>query len=350
MSECRGDIGDFLGVHGAFVWNRRQTRSMFKRVLAPMNGSQNTERILPYLAQVTNWCDSELTLLHVLRPTRDRSVGDLQIEYPNVLTDRAQSLAREYFAELSKQFESVGVITRSTTASGDLVDTVVARASVGSFDLMALAVAEAIPAVRHLMESPSEKIRVRSPIPMLILNGQQARKSDRTDVPLSRLLIALNGTKVSELALPYARQLARAGNASITLIRIVPEVSGFHQAALLGSTAPRFVESAIKKAEQYLKNKAGGLAQEGFDVSTRVLVGPVARTLIDVQNSEPEHLLVIGSRVRSGWQRAILGSTSDEIVRISGRPLLLIPAGKNPAPSDSEESEPTASSRRSTVS
>ena len=68
---------------------------MFKRVLAPMNGSQNTERILPYLAQVTNWCDSELTLLHVLRPTRDRSVGDLQIEYPNVLTDRAQRLARE---------------------------------------------------------------------------------------------------------------------------------------------------------------------------------------------------------------------------------------------------------------
>ena len=100
MSECRGDIGDFLGVYGAYVWSRWQTRSMFKRVLAPMNGSQNTERILPYLAQVTNWCDSELTLLHVLRPTRDRSVGDLQIEYPNVLTDRAQSLAREYFAEL----------------------------------------------------------------------------------------------------------------------------------------------------------------------------------------------------------------------------------------------------------
>ena len=214
---------------------------MFKRVLVPMNGSQSTERILPHLVQVTNWCDSELTLLHVLHPTRDRSVGDLQIEYPNVLTDRAQGLAREYFSELIEQFESAGVTARPTTATGELVDTVVARASAGGFDLLALAIGESIPAIRHLTESPSEKIRVRSPIPMLILNGRNARKTDRADVPLSRLLVALNGTRISEFALPYVRRVARAGNLPITLLRVVPEISGFNHAAMLSSTAPHAI-------------------------------------------------------------------------------------------------------------
>lgn len=308
---------------------------MFKRVLVPMNGSESTERILPHLVQLTNWCDSELTMLHVLHPTRSRSTGHLQIEYPNMLTDRAQGLAREYFAELIEQFESVGVTAHSTTASGELVDTVVARASAGRFDLMALAAGERHPALRHVTESPSEKIRVRSPIPMLILNGHRARKMHEADVPLTRLLVALNGTRVSEFALPYVRRVARVGNLPITLIRVVPEIAGFNHASELSGVAPKFVRGAVESAEEYLEHHAALLAEEGFDVTTCVEVGPAARTLTDVQESAPEHLLVMASVVRRGWLRAMLGCTADEVIRMSGRPLLLIPAGRRPGPSDS---------------
>ncbi len=309
---------------------------MFKRVLVPMNGSQSTERILPHLVQVTNWCDSELTLLHVLRPTRSRSTGDLQIEYPNMLTDRAQGLAREYFAELAEQFEGVGVRARSTTATGELVETVVARASAGGFDLIALAVGEHHPALRHVTDSPAEKIRVRSPIPMLILNGHLAGKKGVAPAPLTRLLVAMNGTRVSEFAIPYVRRVSRAGNLPITLLRVIPEIPGFHSATELSGVAPRFVEGAVRDAEAYLERQATLLAEEGFDVTTRVEVGPAARTLTDVQDADPEQLLVMASVVRRGWRRAMLGCTADEVIRMSGRPLLLIPAGRRPGPSDTD--------------
>ena len=308
---------------------------MFKRVLVPMNGSESTERILPHLVQLTNWCDSELTLLHVLRPTRSRSTGHLQIEYPNMLTDRAQGLAREYFAEVVEQFDNVGVMAHPTTAAGELVDTVVSRASAGGFDLMALAAGERHPALRYMTESSSEKIRVRSPIPMLILNGHRARKIKGGDIPLTRLLVALNGTRVSEFALPYVRRIARVGKLPITLIRVVPEIAGFNHAAELSSVAPRFVRGAVEWAEEYLEDHAALLAKEGFDVSTRVEVGAAARTLTAVQESAPQHLLVMASVVRRGWLRGMLGCTADEVIRMSGRPLLLIPAGKRPGPSDS---------------
>ncbi len=308
---------------------------MFKRVLVPMNGSESTERILPHLVQVTNWCDSELTLLHVLRPTRSRSTGDLQIEYPNMLTDRAQGLAREYFSELVEQFDGIGVTARSTTATGELVGTVVARASTGGFDLLALAVGERHPAVRHVTESPSEKIRVRSTIPMLILNGHMARRKKDPEKTLTRLLVALNGTRVSEFALPYVRRVARAGDLPITLLRVVPEISDFHRSVELSSIAPPFIEGALQNAEDYLERHATLLTEEGFDVDTRVEVGPAARTLTDVQEREPEHLLVMASVVRRGWRRTILGCTADEVIRTSGRPLLLIPAGRRLATSDS---------------
>ena len=312
---------------------------MFNRVLVPMNGSESTERILPHLVQMTNWCDSELTLLHVLRPTRSRSTGHLQVEYPNMLTDRAQGLAREYFAEVVEQFRNVGIMAHSTTAAGELVDTVVSRASAGGFDLMALAVGERHPALRHMMESSSEKIRVRAPIPMLILNGHRAKKIKGGDIPLTRLLVALNGTRVSEFALPYVRRVARVGNLPITLIRVVPEIAGFSHAAELSSVAPRFVRGAVELAEEYLEDHAALLSGEGFDVSTRVEVGAAAHTLTAVQESAPEHLLVMASVVRRGWLRSMLGCTADEVIRISGRPLLLIPAGRRPDPFDSGADE-----------
>ena len=307
---------------------------MFKRVLVPMNGSQNTERILPHLVRVTSWGESELTLLHVIRPTRSRRTENLQIEYPNMLTDRAQALAREYFDELVGQLEGAGVTAHSTSATGELVDTVVARASVGGFDLLALAAGERHPTLRHVTDSPSEKIRVRSPIPMLILNGHQSARRGTEEIPTTRLLVALNGTRISEFALPYVRRIARAGNLPITLLRVVPEISGFHLAATMSSVAPRFVEGAIQTAEEYLEQQATLLVEGGFDVTTRIEVGPAARTLTDVQNAEPDHLLVMASVVRSGWQRAMLGCTADEVIRMSGRPLLLIPAGLRSGASD----------------
>jgi nucleotide-binding universal stress UspA family protein len=171
---------------------------------------------------------------------------------------------------------------------------------------------------------------------MLILNGHQAAKRETEEIPTTRLLVALNGTRISEFALPYVRRTARAGNLPITLLRVVPEISGFHRAATMSSMAPRFVAGAIETAEQYLEEQATLLAEEGFDVTTRVEVGPAARTFTDVQNAEPDHLLVMASVVRSGWQRAMLGCRADEVIRMSGRPLLLIPAGRRPGPSEPE--------------
>lgn len=304
-----------------------------------MSGSESTERILHHLVQVTNWCDSELTLLHVLRPAASPSTGDRQIEYPNMMTDRAQGLAREYFAEIIQQLNGAGVTTRAAIATGEVVDTVVARASAGGFDLMALAVSERHPAIRWATENPGNRIRVRTPIPMLILNGRMEGKIGRSDTPMTRLLVTLNGTRVSEFALPYVRRVARAGGLPITLLRVVPEISGYHAASELSSVAPRFVESARRAAEQYLERHATSLAEQGFEVTTRVEIGPVARMIVDAQDAAPEHLLVMASIVRHGWQRTALGCTADEVIRLSGRPLLLIPAGRRPGPSDSTEAD-----------
>lgn len=312
---------------------------MFKRVLVPMSGSENTERILHHLVQVTNWCDSELTLLHVLRPVASRSTGDRQIEYPDMLTDRAQGLAREYFAVIIQQLNVAGVTTRAAIATGEVVDTVVARASAGGFDLMALAVSERHPAIRWATTNPGERIRVRTPIPMLILNGQMEEKIGRARTPLARLLVAMNGTRVSEFALPYVRRVARAGNLPITLLRVIPEIAGYYQSTELSSAAPRFVQGARRSAEEYLERHAALLVEQGFDVTTRVGIGPAARTIVDVQDAAPEHLLVMASTVRQGWRRTVVGCTADEVIRLSGRPLLLIPAGRRPGPSDSMEAE-----------
>ncbi len=303
---------------------------MFERVLVPMSGSPRAERILHPVADIARWCESELTLFHVMHSGRSRPAPAGDVEYPDMLVDRAESLVREYFGELVTQLGNAGIRARGTMATGEVIDSVISRAFTGGFDLMAFVADGRAPVARRFAESAGERIRVRSPIPMLILNARLAERQGPDVSGLERLLVPLDGGRVSELGLAYARRLARAGGLGITLLRVVPDVPDFHIAADAGRRAPQLSAEAARAAEEYLERHATALAEAGFDVATVVVEGRVGHELAAAQAARPDHLLLISSTLRQGWQRAVAGCTVDEIVRCSPLPLLVIPAGKRP--------------------
>lgn len=141
-----------------------------------------------------------------------------------------------------------------------------------------------------------------------------------------RIVVTLDGSEFAEDALEHAVQLANLTKAPIHLVR----VSGAHsveRAVAAGAATDyiamgQFIEDEVKEAERYIASKAESLTQQGIQASGVVINGPVERAILD--QLQTGDLLVIASHGRHGIARWFLGSVSEEVVRRSPVPVLLI--------------------------
>ncbi len=155
-----------------------------------------------------------------------------------------------------------------------------------------------------------------------------------------RIMVPLDGSRESTRALKLAGGLARAYGAEVLLLRVVPphpvSISSVTPESVGGPVATELaLESARLKerkdaaaAGRYLQAKLRQLRAKGIKADRRVLVGLPGQSIIRAARNEGVDLIVMTSRGRGGFKRAILGSTSDEVVRKAGVPVLVVPQKK----------------------
>lgn len=66
------------------------------------------------------------------------------------------------------------------------------------------------------------------------------------------------------------------------------------------------------------------LKEQGFEVSTFTVMGEAATSIVDLAETEKPDLVVVASHGRSGLQRFLLGSVSEQVVRYSPCSTLVI--------------------------
>lgn len=79
-----------------------------------------------------------------------------------------------------------------------------------------------------------------------------------------------------------------------------------------------------EEGEQTLAEARERLERAGLPFEARVLVGPVAETLVAHASKFGCELLCIGSKGRSELGKALMGSTATKVLQISDVPVLLV--------------------------
>jgi nucleotide-binding universal stress UspA family protein len=125
----------------------------------------------------------------------------------------------------------------------------------------------------------------------------------------SKILVPLDGSRVSEQILPYARLFADAYGIPVELLRVMdpdarppfwpPESSG------------RYLN---KIAGEYFSGRA----------STSAETGAPATVIVDYAKNDPSCLIAMATHGLSGARRWLLGSVTSKVVQIAANPLLLI--------------------------
>ena len=140
-----------------------------------------------------------------------------------------------------------------------------------------------------------------------------------------KILLAVDGSKPSldavDLLVQHAGELSsRPVIEMITVHLPVPKVGGL-TARISKEQLARYYEEEGQANLAAAKKK---LDAAGFTYTTRVLVGPIAETIVKQANSAKCDLIWMGSRGMSALGKALVGSVANKVLQLASQPLLIV--------------------------
>lgn len=142
-----------------------------------------------------------------------------------------------------------------------------------------------------------------------------------------KILVPLDGSSTSNLALEHAVALARLSGGSVVLFHVIEELAhsnGFERPKIyIEQVRPHFIATS----QAILDKASERLRQEGVNVETLMLEsgGKRASELIAEQaKASGCDIVILGTHGRRGVERFLMGSDAEQVARIASVPVMLV--------------------------
>lgn len=148
----------------------------------------------------------------------------------------------------------------------------------------------------------------------------------QTRVELDRILCPIDFSETSRHALDHAATLARWYGARMMLLYV-------HPALAIAPLAPGLPlmpgviltgedrEAVEARLESFAREEIG----DQLPLTRHVLEGDAAREIRTFARESGTQLIVLGTHGRSGFERLVMGSVAEKVVRTAGCPVLTVP-------------------------
>ncbi len=140
-----------------------------------------------------------------------------------------------------------------------------------------------------------------------------------------RILVAVDGSEPSLQALAQAVDLALQLGSEITVVSVVSDMK-LPFSAEFGLWARESHEGLMRKVRENLNSAILRIREDHpeLKVEARIEEGRPAKKITELAENEGFDLIVIGRRGRGLVDRLIMGSVSNEVVRTSTKPVLVV--------------------------
>jgi len=291
---------------------------MYHNILVPLDGSRFSEAAVPAALALSRKTGADIRLVSVIEffPTSapygwEDAVRDQTADY---LADLADEIGRRAGGDITTAVHVGHVPTAIETEAEDADLVVMASHGRGGIS-------------RAWLGSVVDHVVRHTRHPVLLVRPVEVEEVDLSgDWSISKVLLPLDGSDVSEAILDHALELGSLFGAAFHLARVVPASKPF-----ASSYPPDLVEAnrqreqqETEEAEGYLRFHGDKLRTSGATVDHRVLAGgqPAHDILLEAQEAECD-FIAISAHGRGMLARAVLGSTSDKVVRGTHLPVLL---------------------------
>lgn len=289
---------------------------MLKTLLVPLDGSSLSEQVLPIAAELARAAQAQIILIRAIgnAARRTLSAGEPPIER----SEAAASLSR-----IGDQLRSAGLAVQQLIEEDEAGRTILASAQKLGVDLILMSTHGRSGLGRWLYGSVAEQVICHAVVPILLVPptagiGWPAGAGGGRP----RIVVALDGSRLSRKALAPASDLAWLMAAELLLLRVV-EPAPPADSDPFDYQPPFDQERELTAARRYLEAIAVELRSAGHPVSTRVVVGPPATLIAAVAREQGAVMIALATQVEGGLKRLILGSVALGVLRKTDVPLLL---------------------------
>jgi len=296
---------------------------MFEKILIPLDGTELSEGILPYVSQLARGLKAQVVLLSVIHPgTVDKQregniedAGGLQ-EAPQTF-EHLKAVAMARLEESAERLDNSGEVTTLCMVSvGEPAEEIVRVADGEGCGLIAMATHDRSSLWRAMRGSVADRVIRSANVPTLAVAQKKADGYWHEGANISKLLVALDGSRLADTVLPCVEHLARKLSLEIVLLQVM-DSGKLHTLAA--------IEVYKKLAGEYLQGIAERLQAKGLTGRWQVLLhGRPATSIVNLAREAPGTIIVLASHGRSTPIRWIVGSVSDAMVRAPESPVLVM--------------------------
>ncbi len=140
----------------------------------------------------------------------------------------------------------------------------------------------------------------------------------------ARILVATDFSAAAERAWTRATALARPLGAELVLVHVFVEAPLYSETPFNAPEVREVYESGKAWVSEQLEQWAGHAHAEGLRARTVLRTGVPYREILAVAAEEQADLIVMGTHGRGGFERAMLGSVADRVVRLATCPVLTV--------------------------
>lgn len=139
---------------------------------------------------------------------------------------------------------------------------------------------------------------------------------------IQSILVPLDGSPLSEAALPWAFDLAEKYAAQIVLLRIgiLPDVWSLQDAPEMDTRLDELETQCMK----YLLEVEARHKERNIPIKAEYGVGNATQRIVERSNQPDCSMIVMNSHGRDGLTRWMIGSVAEKVARHAACPVLLI--------------------------
>lgn len=292
---------------------------MFRTILVPLDGSAFSEAALPWALGLSRRTHAALQLASVHEPV------------PSFAYDEWESAAwqwsEDYLRNVREQIrQRTDGEVHAWVGTGRVVELLMSRADSTEADLVVMATHGRGALTRAWLGSVADGFVRHAHQPILLVRPEDDHPDPTVEPEVRRIVVPLDGSELSESVLDLAIGMAKLYGSQIRLLRVVAYPMEIASPYLPHTVQmnQKVVEEARDAARAYLERIAARITAEGVEATVHVTVDTQAGHAVAREVEELDaQLVVMATHGRGGLQRALLGSTTDKVIRAVHVPILV---------------------------
>lgn len=291
---------------------------VFKKILVPLDGSELAERALYPALTVAQQTRGQVILLSVpiLKHVFVTERAGYGLLLPNNSFEKSRQELIAYLQSIRESQEEADFNVCTRVLDGDPASVIVDAATEEGVDLIAMSTRGHSGLTHWMIGSVTEKVLRAASCPVLVIRSSKV---------ISKILITLDGSELSEQALKPGFEFARCVEAEVFLLQVLNILSP-SEVRWLNELEAGLADRLREDSKAYLKTIAGDYrdAVGGKGVQTIVRAGHAASKILDTVENLDIDLIVLATHGRTGLRRWVYGSVTEKILRSTNCAMLVV--------------------------